>query len=361
MLGFMDQPAVRVPVYAGFALVVFLAAAAFTFPDDQIKEIAAVQIEQALGGEYRVTIADLDAWWLTGVALEGVTIEERVAPAEAEELTGVDAEVEEAAEEAGLPEDLPVKVTIDQIAARLSILRSLMNLAPAIEYAADLGGGVISGYYVQGSDGRELTVVLDDIDLRQTPALAALTGVPFFGVIDGEIALELHPTKPIVRDGIVDITGEKLTVGPATVKTDKFPPMTYFEIPQTNLGTLNIEMQVEEGEGGRPTLEITDFESSGRDVRTEIWGDLGLATRPAQSSADLNMRLQLDETFVTKNNLAPLLNVAEVRRGKNKDWFGFRLNGRLNRIQFRGTPAAARGPTQRAAGGAAEAGEGAER
>lgn len=348
MLAMLDRPVVRAAAYAGFGFVVFLASLAATFPDDQIKDILTVQIEQQLGGKYSVEVADLDVWWFTGVSLEGVTIEERVDPADLPVLTPEE-------EEAGLPAEMPMKVTIPRISARLALLRSI--LGPTVEFELDLGGGVVDGYARMGSDSRDVHVEIDALDLRKTLALTAFTGMPFFGELSGTIDLQLDPDKPMVSGGTIELTGDKLTIGPATIKTDKFPPITYLEIPQTNFGSLEIKMAVkddkaaaEDGKapaktpGARRQMSIDTFKWSGRDIRGDMWGVFKLASRMEQVSADVEMRMQLDEGFVKKNSLGPLLNVAEIRKGKNKDWFGLRLYGTLKNIRFKGSPASAAGP-----------------
>ena len=333
MLGFLEKPLVRLPVYAGFGFVVFLMAVVATFPAEQIKDIVAVEIEKQLGGKYSVEIEDLDIWWLSGISLENVSIAERVDPSEVREPSP---------DEEGLPEDLPMKVTIPSVAGRIAPIDSLLY-GPSVAFAIDVGGGVVTGRFSNGSDARKLYVDLGNIDLRKTLALTAFLGVPFFGELDGVIDLELDPKKPMVTGGTIVITGDKLTVGPATIKTDKFPPITYLEVPQTNFGTLDIDLKVADV-AKQKKMQVDAFKWSGRDIRGELWGTIDLASRVEQASPDVEMRLQLDENFVTKNSLGPLLNVAEVRRGKNKDWFGFHLYGRLKSLKFKGSPKSAAGP-----------------
>ncbi len=345
MLNFLQRPMVRLPVYAGFGLFVFMLAVLGTFPDTQIKDIIAVEIEKALDHKYSVEIADLDIWWLVGASLENVTISERVDPSKAPPPPSDDEE--------GLPQDLPMKVTIPSVAARLAPIQSVLSGGVAVAFEIDLGGGVVDGYFANGSEARELHVEIGKLDLRRTLALTAFFGMPFFGDLEGTIDLQLDPKKPVATGGSIDLHGEKLTVGPATVKTDKFPPITYLEIPQTNFGTLDIEVEVVDKKG-KPTMSVDSFKWSGRDIRGGIWGEVGLGAKLSSARPELEMRMQLDEGFVTKNSLGPLLNVAEVRNGKNKDWFGFRLYGRLGNLQFKGSPKSAGGPPVKPAGGEEE-------
>ena len=356
MLAILDKPVVRVGVYSAFGLVVFLLALGLTFPDEQIKDIVTVQLEKQLGGKYDVKVADLDVWWFTGASLENVEIKERVDPDEIPQLTQDEID-------AGMEQEMPLKITIPRVSGRLAIIRSVLALGPALEFEIELGGGVIDGYAELGSSARTVHVEWEDLDLRKTVALTAFMGLPFFGEMSGEIDLELHASKPSVESGTINIDGTKLTVGPAKIKTDKFPPITYLEVPQTNFGTLEIKLAVKDkddeankdkkddkkaGKGthssSRRRLAIDTFKWSGRDIRGDIWGDFKLASRVDQVSTDVRMRMQFDDSFVKKNNLGPFFNVAEIRKGKNKDWFGLRLYGTLKNIRFKGTPGAAAGP-----------------
>ncbi len=347
MLALMDKTIVRIPVYIGFGLLCVLISMGLTFPDDELKEILVVQAESQLGSDYRVRITDLDIWWFTGVTLEGVTIEERVDPNDADPVV----------EDEGLPADLPMKVRFSEVSARLAVFASLFNLAPVVEFEADLGGGIIEGDVVIGSGEYEVSVEVESLDLRKTTALLAITGVPFFGELDADMNFTVDSKTGAPTAGYINISGNQLTLGPATVRTDKFPPLTFFEIPQSNFGTLNIDMQVEEQKPRGSKLVIENFTTRGRDIRTEAWGDIELSTRFERHRPGVELRLQFDEGFVKKNSLAPLLNVKQFRRGQNKDWYGFVLYGTLGRVQFKGSTQAAQGPKEKPKDESAEAEE----
>lgn len=347
MMAFLDRPLMRLGAYAGFGFIVFLVALGATFPDEQVKDIVTVQLEKQLGGKYTVEVSDLDVWWFTGASLENVTLKERVDPSDVPPPTTED--------EDGVAADLPMTVTIPRVSGRLALIRSVIAMAPALEFEIELGGGTIEGYVEFGSEERNVHVEMDALDLRKTIALTAFLGVPFFGEMTGEIDLQMHATKPEITGGTIKLEGEKLTLGPATIKTDKFPPITYLEIPQTNFGTLDIQMKVAEPGGdddpkaksatrARREMQIDKFNWEGRDIRGDMWGVFKLTSRMETTSADVRMRMQFDEAFVKNNNLGALLNVPEIRKGKNKEWFGLRLYGTLKNIRFKGNPAAAAGP-----------------
>ncbi len=331
MIAILEKRYVRYPIYVAFFFLVFIVSLVIAFPDDEVKDILTVQIEKQLDHKYKVTIEDLDLWWLTGIQLENVRIEERKSGEEPAEETE------------GGPELIPMEFTLPEVSARLSLLRSI--LGPTVEFSIDVGGGEIDGIFRNGSDANELQMEFDELDLRKTQAIAAFLGVPFFGDLSGEIDLELDPKRNVPTAGTITLDGEKLTFGPATVKTDKLPSMAFLEVPQTNLGNLDIDMVVDDSNPKRPVMKIEKFEMNGRDMRGDVWGDIRVGAGSGNTILDLKMRMQFDETFVKKNSLAPLLNVSEVRKGKNKEWYGFQISGRTANVQFRGRPASAAGPS----------------
>ncbi len=353
----LQKPLVRSVLFMTFGFVMFVVFLVITFPDKRVKQILVVQLESALDNKYDVKVVDIGLWRLTGVQLKGLSLTERVSP------EAVAAAV--AAEEGGgPPAPLPTSIQIESVAARLAPLASAINLGPSVSYRIDMGGGLLHGSYKQNKKRRKITLDVDEFDLRKTPAVTAFLGMPVFGVLNGDLALELHPTRPIVTDGHVALDGKQLTVGPATIYTDKFPPMSYFEVPQTNFGTLSARIAVEnatkkskakddadeDGEsapskgGAEQSLVVKEFKTSGRDLRTDIWGDVAMASTMAQSRPKIEMRLQFDEAFVTKNSLAPILNMKEFRNGKNNSWYGFVLWGTVKRLRFKGASSAALGP-----------------
>jgi len=331
MLAWLDKPLWKFATIAVAGFLSFSISAGLSFPDDELKEIVIVQAEKALGPKYKVRIDELDVWWFTGVSLDGIQIEERV-----NDDVPIDPDI---------PADLPMKVRITSVRARLTPLLSLFHLAPTVEFEVDVDGGIIEGTASFGSEGTTIRAQVDKLDLRTTPALASFTGVPFFGELSADIEWTLSP-KLQPTAGFVRLSGSQLTLGPATVMTEKFPPMTYFEIPQTNFGTLAVDLEFSEDNKTSGLLKIKKMETSGRDIRLEAWGSVDTATTLKRSKVDVKMRTQLDETFVKKNSIAPFLNVNEVRKGKNRDWYGFTISGIVDRIQFKGSTDAATGPKE---------------
>ncbi|MGM0556437.1 MAG: type II secretion system protein GspN [Myxococcota bacterium] len=344
----MERKIIRIPVYIAFGLASFLIAVAVTFPDERIKEIAVVQMESQLGNEYDVTIEDLDLWWLTGVALEGITISERGSASDESADEDDEASEEQGdGEEAAAPESKPLRVEIPQVAGKFAPLSSLFNLAPTVDFSVDLGGGDVDGSYVHGSDKREIEVEIDEIDLKETKLISEFLGLPVFGQLDGDISIEMDAKRPVVTGGSIKLDGTQLTVGPGTITSKKFGAMGFVDVPQTSFGTLEADLNIRATKGGRDTeLTFDTLSLKGRDIRGEVWGKIDLGRGLRGSRAKMEMRFQFNDQFIKKNTLQSVLNIKWLREGKSQDWYGFVLWGSLAKPNFKGAPTAAKGPPE---------------
>ncbi|MFU8805580.1 MAG: type II secretion system protein GspN [Bradymonadaceae bacterium] len=336
---FLENKAVRSVIYAVFGLVMFMVFVIATFPDKRVREIIVVQLEQSLDNRYDVKIADMGLWRVSGIQLRGVSISERV--------LAVEEDAEEEEEFEGPPGDLPMNLNIEKISARLAPLASAFHRGPTVNFQVDIGGGsVFYGSFRQNRAGQRVSLELDDLDLRRSPLLASLIGMPVFGVLDGEVVLEFEANRPVVKGGHIDLVGKQLTVGPKVIQTDKLPLITELNVPVTNFGNVVMRMNIEEGEGkaASPRLVIEEFKTRGRDIHTEIWGEVALANQLGTSRPQLELRMQVNEEYVTSNNLGMVFNLAEFRNGKNNEWYGFVLVGNFQNLNFRGSRTAAQGP-----------------
>lgn len=335
----MERSIIRIPVYIAFGLAAFFIALLLTFPSERIKEIATVQIEKQLKGEYDVSIEKLGLWWLSGIKLKNVQLVERV-----EDTSEADDKSED--EDSEREEEEPTTITIPRIAGGIAPVMSAFHLAPTFDFRVDLGGGDVRGNFIQGKKKRELNLKLNFLTLRDIDLFESLLGVPLAGQLKGNIDLELHPRQPLVTGGEVRLRGDNLLVQKTTLETDKLGPMGFIDIPETDFGQLDAHLVIEpEPNGLLSKMRFKDFRiHEGEDVRGEVWGDLTLGRNAAQGSARLEMRFQFDERYIRTRNLGDMLQMGYFREGKNKDWYGFMLWGRLNAPRFKGSPAAAEGP-----------------
>lgn len=347
MTALLERKLVRYALYALWAFVAFVISLLLAFPDERVKQIIIVQAEKQLGYKYEVEITDLDVWWRLGLELEGITLKERWSPQKKAQIA------KEVAE--GAPPQLPFTVTVPRMAVRLAPLDSILGAGISGVGEVDFeDGGLIALQGTFSSGQTDVALRFNEVDLMRSGIVASVTGIPGFGTLDGEVALTFNPKARVPSAGSIDLTGSKITLGPADVRREDLPPfiarelpsMGFLEVPQTNFGNGKILASIATPKGGRsPALTFEEFGSEGRDIRTELWGNVSLAAPTARSKADLKARVQIDSKFVRKNNLGFVLNLPQFRRGKGKDnWYGLQLVGLLGNIKFTGSKVASGGP-----------------
>ncbi len=339
MVAILERRMVRIPLLFAFGALCLIIALVFTFPGERVKQIVIVQAEKALQHKYDIAIGDLDLWWLSGVELHQVKITERWSDAQKEQAE------RDAARDAA--PKMPMQVVIPRVAVRAAPLSSLFSLGGVAKFAVDFEeGGIITGDFTQKTSKREINVRFDQVDMLKAGILTNLTGLPGFGTLSGDISLELDPKRPVLVAGSFDLSGSKITIGPGGLETDKLPAMAFIEVPQTNFGNMTFKAKIAKpSPEANPTFTIETFETLGRDIRSEAWGDVMLGATAPSSRANLMMRLQFDEGFVKENSLAPILNMGLFREGKSaQNWYGISFLGGLSTMRPRGSLAAARGP-----------------
>ncbi|MFB6265225.1 MAG: type II secretion system protein GspN [Bradymonadaceae bacterium] len=357
-----DSLLVRVLAPIVFGVVVFAIALVVTFPDTQLQQIAEVQLEKQLernvGTPHNVDIGDVDPWWI-GLQLQNVTISTPSASgpsASGNASSGAAAEKKakkkKAASAGGATAgatgaSAEFSISIPSVGVCFSPTSSLVSLGLSFGYFVGLEPGSVSGYVTQTTDARSLSVELDGLNLEPgDDVIERLTGVPTFGRLEGWAELTFAPARPVVTGGKVSLTGRKLTIGPKEeLELQGIAMANYLKVPQTNLGSLDIALHVDNAGKGNPKVVVDTFKSKGRDVRTQLWGHLKLARRLAAARAQLKMRVKFPrQAFVSENQLGALLRTEQFQSGKRGDWYGFVLWGRLASVNFKGAATAAKGP-----------------
>ncbi len=353
MLAIFERRSVRILAYLIFIVITLLSCLAITFPDERIKEIIIVQAEKQLNkGKDRskrnvriweVNITDLDLWWFSGIELHNVVLQEKWSEERKQRA------LDEASD--GAPPQKPMTVRIPRVAVRASLLSSLINLGGAGVFQVDFNsdgndGGLVKGLVIARSDGIFIDAELDNLDMYRAAVIESATGVPAFGYMNGTASFIFDPQTGLPVDGTIDLSGNKLSIGPAEVKTDKLPSMAYLEVPRTSLGNLTFKGHVER-RGKTPAFVFDNFNAKGLDVHMQIWGDLELSAKAGQSNSNISMRLQFNEEFVQENSLGPILNIQTLRSGRNGEgWYGISFKGRMSRMKPRGDLNAAKGPSK---------------
>lgn len=325
----------RVFAYLFFSMSAFMLFLVLTFPQHRVRQIASVQAESALKNRYEVRIADMGFWRLTGVQMRGVQIKERRQSSEDN--------VQDSRQ------GPPKTIVVDKVAARFSPIKSLFKRGPTVSYQLDVGGGILDGTFAQIGQEPHISLAINQVDLRKSTLLASLLGVPLFGVLEGDVDLVLNPRTGQPSAGEIALKGQQLTLGATTIRSDKIPVFTEVELPTTSFGNLQAQILIApEQERGGSKVTIEELRTQGRDINLEVWGDADLLAS-GNVRYDVKMRMQVNQEYVTSNNLSFLFNMNEFRNGKVEDWYGFEIGGASGRTKFAGSTSAARGPQAQAA------------
>jgi type II secretion system protein N len=350
-----EQTWARIGIYLLYGTVVFLIAFALTFPDDQIADIAEVRLEGAIERSqktnYTVHVGDVDPWWL-GVELENVSIEKVAPPTPSgggggASDSGASSDSKGSTSGGSASSRTTLQLSASSIGARLAPIGSILNGGLSVAYHLGIGGGSISGTYTRTGSSQLVTASIAGVKLRKTRLMSKFTGVPAFGKLDGSANLQLAANRPLLTGGTIELEGKKLTIGPKEEVKIPGIPLANLTIPQTSFGNLNIEMHVEYKEGqGPPKLVVDTFNTRGRDLKTQIWGDLKLAGTLGNAQSRLKMRINFNPEFIKGNELTPLLQQDLFRNGRSGDWYGFVLWGPLKSANFNGATTPAKGPKE---------------
>lgn len=334
-----DRKFFRIAVYVGFGMLSFLFFLLMTFPAHRISEIAGNQIEAALDHRYDVTVADVGFWRLTGVRADGVQLDERIVDGDQgpDQIGG------------------GWNVHIERIGMRFSPLRSVLNRAPTVLFHVDTGGGIIDGTLVNAGADQEINLSVNRLDLQQSTLIDSLLGVRVLGTLEGDLDMVIDGQAGIVKSGRIDMTGRQLTLGETVLDVEGMVPfLTQLQLPTTNFGNVDIGVDIEETERGS-RVSFQQFDIRGRDIQGEVWGDIELS--PTGGRPRVELRLALDENYVTEHELDRILTIGEIREAQHEGWYGFVISGRLEDPNFQGSQTAAQGPQPADGEPEAEAGD----
>ncbi len=307
------------PLLYIFCLVLF---AILTFPYGRLKEriVASFNAEQPPNGGQELQIDDMSGYWLTGVALKGVTLLR-------------------ASADPGHP---PSKIVIDEATARYSILSALVGDS-SLSFSATAFGGEVSGSYDVSGKTKTIDLTLDTVDMSRITPITDALGVPVEGKLGGTIRLSIPEGKSIKASGAVALEAQDVSVGDGKAKIKGT-----LALPKVDVGPLSFAADVKEG-----VLRVTKFAAAGRDVDLQGDGRILLRDQAADSLVELQVRFRINDAYrnksdITKSlfgtpgsNVPALFELADpkIKQSKRPDGFyGWGVRGVLSRLDFQPAP-----------------------
>lgn len=308
-----------VALYALFFFVCFAIFVQRTFPYDRLREWLTERV--AASGSTppsKLTIGELGPDWITGVTLSNVQLERSAASAD----------------------ELPTKLSVDEVTVHAQLLRSLFG-SLGLNFDAVVGQGGIEGAYHGNRQGQnQVAATLDQLDIARL-GLGSLLGLPMKGVASGNIDVQLSE-KPAETNGKVELSIKQLKLGDGKAKV-KIPGMVGgLTLDQLDAGNTEIKLNIREG-----VATVERLEAKGKDIELTGSGSLRLAQALGQSRIDLNIEVKFDKAYKERSErtkvMFELMEASPIiKRATNEDGsMRFRISGTV--ASPRSTPAAGAG------------------
>lgn len=326
-------------LYPLFYLLVLFLFFYWTFPFERLKDRLLVEFNssQPAGPGVRLEIDDLDGYWLSGVEAEGVRLVSPPKPETASDGDATDAKDDKD----GKKKDEPHVVTIEEVHARVSLLRLLLGTTH-VSFGADAFGGEVSGYTSDADDARTIELELDNVGAGDLPVINDIVGLPMTGALSGTIDLKLPEQKLSKAEGKISLKATEVTIGDGKAKI-----RDTIALPRLDAGELELEADVSEGR-----VDIEKLSAKGKDFELVADGKIRLRDPFESSLIEVSLRFKFSDTYKNKNDMtrglfgAPGSTVPGVfdldpknQRAKRPDGFyAFRVTGPMSKPDTQPAP-----------------------
>jgi len=258
-------------LYIAFFCLVFAIALYWTFPYDRVRDYVAYRLSEASGGT--VEIDTLEPAGLSGVEVHDVVYTPK----------------------AQTPDAPPLQLRLDDLRAKLSLFGLLFGRRE-LSLEAHVDTGSLEGTLQQGSDQRELSLNLSQLDLGRL-GVGGFLGIPVKGKATGTVALHLpnDEAAKITGDIDVDVLGLRLGDGKSKLK---LPGMANgFTLDELNAGKLRLASKIQGG-----VANLTRCSTDGSDLKLMGKGNIKLADPLGRSRPELDLELKFSPEYKQKSD-----------------------------------------------------------
>ncbi len=278
----------RITGYVFFFLFSFLTFVYLTFPYDRVRDFVIHQVQLAMPGA-ELEIVSLEPAWVTGIEAQGVRLRlpaEPPDPARPAAPAGADGEARRPPRPS---------VTIPYLYARASILSYLLGTTEVVFEIEVDGGGTIEGVVTDEESQSHITAHLEGVDLRRMGVIRHFTGLSLGGTVSGDIDVTVAEEADATDGSIV------LSIADATIGDEQFqvpiPGLgTGLQLTRVQAGTLNLRIDVEDGQG-----RVQQLAGDGEDVVVRGIGTLRLVRPLRMTSLDLILRAAIQPAYLQRN------------------------------------------------------------
>lgn len=284
--------------YFGAGLCFFVLFLLWTFPYDVLKTRIINQIEDSMGGQYRIKVQSMSAGLIFGFTFKNVEVVKRD--------EGKDV----------------VLLKSPHFRINPSFL-ALLRKSTKLYFTVDVGKGDVSGNYLDSSSVTELNIDFDDLNLADVKFLESLYKINLKGIISGEYQSYVNKKDAAKNSGKIDLTLSNFSLDPIKFKMDPTSAESEIQIPQIKLsGSKNSKLIAELR---KSDIVIKELNLNGADVDLNLKGTLNMAPRLE------DYRLDISGTFKVKPELAqaiPILALFEQQK-QSDGAYPITLNGKF--------------------------------
>jgi len=292
------KKSVKILGYFGAGLFFFVFFLLWTFPYDVLKTRVLNQIEDSLGGQYRLKVQSMSAGLIFGFTFKNVEVVKR-----------------DGGKDVVLLKSPKLRVN----PSFLALLRKVTRLS----FSVELGKGEISGSYLDSPSTNEIDLDFDDLSLTDLKFLSALYHVNLKGLVKGSYSLDVNKKDPSKNSGKIDLTLSNFSLDPIKFRMDPNTPESEMQIPQIKLSAAKGSKFV--AEFHKMDIAVKELTLNGADVDLNMKGTVSLMPRIE------DYRIDLSGSFKIKPDLAqaiPILALFEQQKQPDGS-YPLTLNGKL--------------------------------
>ena len=254
------------------------------FPTEAVKERVIREVEKNLGPGFEIAIHSMDIGLITGAKLHQVQLSKQV-----------DGEIR------------PLFKS-DKVSLRVGLLSTLFG---SYKFSFDIlsGKGEISGSARQTQGAWDLSLDLDDVDLKDLAIVQETTGLNLQSHIDGTLKLNFNPKQPLRTTGDLVVQFNECSMEKSDLKLGSFGSVPLPALVLAKGGS-KFEAKVDKG-----AITLDAFDLKGGDLTVDLQGKVYLAN-------DLSRyRMNLQGNFSMSPALAESLSLitALIEKQKGED------------------------------------------
>lgn len=242
----------RVLAFLGAGFFFFLFFLYWTFPTEVLKDRILHQIEDSLGGQYRLHVTSMSAGLIFGFTFKNLQMTKK--------MDGKDVVVFQTP-----------RLRVNP--SYLALLRKNTDLS--FKVATTKGG--VKGNFFDSPDQTRFSADIDNLNLNDLKFLSLSAGLPLRGIVAGEIDVKFSKKDPSKNSGNIDLDLNSLVLDPTKIRLDPTTPEATMDLPKINLTGPKGSKLV--GELNRNNIEIKELSLKGGDVNAALKGRITIATQ----------------------------------------------------------------------------------